>query len=206
MAGRTRGFTLIELLIAMVVGLVVGGAALALITDSLQSARMAGEVQKHQRNLTATADFLWPRLRQASSVANDDDHGTSAIRIKRRTSRGYKGVDCTGVSIDKGTSVTEVYFTTEDATLRCRADDEREASVAFGVESIALNRVMTDTNQDGRVDAMHDDPPFPSGVDVVGVEISIEKQWLSDESRTIPLTAALRNGVLTRRSREGDDD
>ena len=74
---RTTGFGLIELMVAMVVGLIVVGAVLALVVSIMRSNRQTLQATRLTQELRATLSVVSSDLRRARSV--DDPLSTAVV-------------------------------------------------------------------------------------------------------------------------------
>ena len=75
-SSRHRGFSLIELMVAMVVGLIVVGAVLALVVSIMKSNRQTLQSTRLNQEMRATLAVIASELRRARSV---DDPLTQAV-------------------------------------------------------------------------------------------------------------------------------
>lgn len=67
---QSRGFSLIELMVALVVGLIVIGAVLALVTSIMKSNRQSLDTTRLMQEMRATAAVISSDMRRARSVAD----------------------------------------------------------------------------------------------------------------------------------------
>ena len=67
---RVRGFSLIELMVAMVAGLLVSGAAIALIVAMIKSNAETIRATRLTQELRTTAEVIARNLRRARSVTD----------------------------------------------------------------------------------------------------------------------------------------
>lgn len=67
---KARGFTLIELMIAMVLGLIVMGAVIALVMSMIRSNNQTIQSTRLTQELRATAAVITSELQRAGSAAN----------------------------------------------------------------------------------------------------------------------------------------
>ena len=68
--GRSGGFTLIELMVALVVGLIVSGAAIALMVSIMKSNSETIRATRLTQELRVTAEIVSRELRRARSVTD----------------------------------------------------------------------------------------------------------------------------------------
>lgn len=76
-AHRARGFTLVEMMVAMVLGLLVAGAAIALVVAIIKSNRQTLQATRLNQELRATLAVIANDLRRARSV--DDPLSTALV-------------------------------------------------------------------------------------------------------------------------------
>jgi type IV pilus assembly protein PilW len=89
-SGNTRGFSLIELMVALVVGLIVVGAVLALIVAIMKSNRETLQATRLNQELRATMAVMATDIRRARGV---EDPMTTATMDP--TTVPYKDIDTT---------------------------------------------------------------------------------------------------------------
>jgi type IV pilus assembly protein PilW len=136
---RVRGFTLIELMIALVIGLIVTGAALALFLTNRQTylaSENIGRVQEHAR----TAFELMSRnLRDAAGNACGSDVSQVNV-LKDQATRWYLAWDAGIRGYDGGTAFADAAFGTSPGSRVAGTDAVEMRSFANdGVQIVSHN-------------------------------------------------------------------
>src|SRR6476619_8149081 len=89
---RARGFSLIELMVAMVVGMIVVGAVLALVVSIMKSNRQTLQSTRLNQEMRATLAVIASEMRRARSVT---DPFSTAVLV---SGNPYKAVSTSGGS------------------------------------------------------------------------------------------------------------
>ena len=97
---RARGFGLIELMVAMVIGLIVIGAVIALVLAMMRANNQTIQSTRLTQELRGTAAVISAELRRAGSVENPFDiTGAAAAAVVDTSTAGcirYRYVNATG--------------------------------------------------------------------------------------------------------------
>lgn len=217
--GNQRGMSLVELMIAMVLGLLILGAVVAIFTGAAGSFALNRELDRSQENLRFAVTLLTHELRQATPIRVDDDDflspvevspdaqtGTQAITIRYPVVNTGEAVHCNGDDVSGGTVLEKTFSALQDAagTLRCSSavlgGTVMEEDVAYGIRSIRIDRWLESdvapnpyalNERELMSDMVTDD-----GLGLVGVRFLVEHDHVNAQTQTFVVTTALRNAVL----------
>lgn len=184
--GSRRGVTLVELVIAMVVGLIVVGAAAPLLTLSSRGLEQQRNAQQVQSGAHVVAEMLIRDIRNTDGVRD------GATQTRLLLDGGPLAVPCGG---------NEYWIEFEDEELRCGPDSEAaEHSIARTVTEV-LFEYGIDSNEDGIVDSFQSTVTSSNEDDVLAVRFVVT--LASEEGRggfesTTEFLAVIRAAVLNR--------
>lgn len=146
-SGRAAGFTLIELMVAMVLGLIVIGAVLALVLSMIRSNNQTIQATRLTQELRATAAVITSELQRAGSAENPFDlTASTALAAVNTTTDGclvYNYSDIAGNTVNRAISLSggAVYM----GTTACGASGATKLS-SDGVNVSLLRFVRTNRN------------------------------------------------------------
>ena len=107
---RMAGFTLVELMVAMVLGLIVIGAVLALVLSMIRANNQTIQATRLTQELRATAAVIASELQRAGSAENPFDlAATGALGAVNASTAGcliYNYSDDAGVTVNRAISLS----------------------------------------------------------------------------------------------------
>lgn len=199
---KSKGFSLVELMVAMLLGLLITGAALQLFLANQQSFALQQTLSRVQENGQLFVRFLVADLRRAGlerdglAVLPDEkgvrfaDSGTVPGSANGtdydRLTLGYHGTsDCEGSVISDPVEVVNTYFVNSDAELLCQGGLTGGNGVVLldGVEAFEVLYGI-DENKDGYANVSRYVEAGDQGVSpVIAVRFSL---LLKEESNSLP--------------------
>ena len=219
---KSKGFSLVELMVAMLLGLLITGAALQLFLANQQSFALQQTLSRVQENGQLFVRFLVADLRRAglerdgvaalpdekgvrfaaSGTVPGSANGTDYDRL----TLGYHGTsDCEGSVASGLTEVVNTYFVNSDAELVCQGnltggdgvvllDDVEAFEVLYGIEE----------NTDGYANvSRYVEAGSQGSSPVIAVRFSL---LLKEESNSLPQSDGKRKFyVLTKTVDEPED-
>lgn len=107
---RARGFTLVELMVAMVLGLIVIGAVLALVLSMIRANNQTIQATRLTQELRATATVITSELQRAGSAENPFNLTTAnTLSAVDATTAGcliYSYSDIAGTTVNRAISLS----------------------------------------------------------------------------------------------------
>ena len=219
---KSKGFSLVELMVAMLLGLLITGAALQLFLANQQSFALQQTLSRVQENGQLFVRFLVADLRRAGlerdglAVLPDEKGvrfaasgtvpGSANGGDYDRLTLGYHGLsDCEG-SVDSDlTEVVNTYFVNSDAELVCQGSLTGGNGVVLldGVEAFEVLYGI-DENKDGYANVSRYVEAGSQGASpVIAVRFSL---LLKEESNSLPQSDGDRKFyVLTKTVDEPED-
>ncbi|MEQ3723136.1 PilW family protein [Alcanivorax sp.] len=219
---KSKGFSLVELMVAMLLGLLITGAALQLFIANQQSFALQQTLSRVQENGQLFVRFLVADLRRAGlemdgMSALPDEKGvrfaaTGAVPGSAngndydRLTLGYHGMsDCEGSVVSDLEEVVNTYFVNGDAELVCQGNLTAGNGVVLldGVEAFEVLYGI-DESKDGYANVSRYVEAGDQGVSpVIAVRFSL---LLKEESNSLPQSDGSRKFyVLTKTVDEPED-
>ena len=219
---KSKGFSLVELMVAMLLGLLITGAALQLFLANQQSFALQQTLSRVQEDGQLFVRYLREDLRRAglemdAVTALTDEKGIRFATVGTvpgsangndydRLTLAYHGMsDCEGSAVTILSEVVNTYFVNNDGKLICKGNLTGGNGVVLldGVEAFELLYGI-DENQDGYANVSRyveagNQGSFP----VVAVRFSL---LLKEESNSLPQSDGSRKFyVLTKTVSEPED-
>ena len=219
---KSKGFSLVELMVAMLLGLLITGAALQLFLANQQSFALQQTLSRVQENGQLFVRFLVADLRRAGlerdglAVLPDEkgvrfaDSGTVPGSANGtdydRLTLGYHGLsDCEGSVVSDLTEVVNTYFVDSDAELVCQGNLTGGNGVVLldGIEAFEVLYGI-DENKDGYANvSRYVEAGSQGSSPVIAVRFSL---LLKEESNSLPQSDGNRKFyVLTKTVDEPED-
>ncbi|MBQ24293.1 PilW family protein [Alcanivorax sp.] len=219
---KSKGFSLVELMVAMLLGLLITGAALQLFLANQQSFALQQTLSRVQENGQLFVRFLVSDLRRAglerdgiaalppekgirftlSGTVPGSDNGSDYDRL----TLGYHGLsDCEGSVVSDLTEVVNTYFVNSDAELVCQGNLTGGNGVVLldGIEAFEVLYGI-DENKDGYANvSRYVEAGSQGSSPVIAVRFSL---LLKEESNSLPESDGTRRFyVLTKTVDEPED-
>lgn len=219
---KSKGFSLVELMVAMLLGLLITGAALQLFLANQQSFALQQTLSRVQENGQLFVRFLVADLRRAGLerdgvaalpdekgvrfAASDTVPGSANGTDYDRLTLGYHGLsDCEGSVASDLTEVVNTYFVNSDAELVCQGNLTGGDGVVLldGIEAFEVLYGI-DENKDGYANvSRYVEAGSQGGSPVIAVRFSL---LLKEESNSLPQSDGKRKFyVLTKTVDEPED-
>lgn len=181
-----RGVTVIELLVAMVVGLVVIGAAAPLLTLGSRSVEQQRSAREVQASTHVAAEVLIRGIRDAEGVLD----GASQTRLLLEG--GPLAAPCGG---------DPYWIEGADGELQCGPEGEGASYTITRNATEALFEYGIDVNDDGSVDSFQNSVTSSNEDDVLAVRFELtltRSEGQRDFENTAEFLAVIRTAVLDR--------
>jgi len=145
---RAAGFTLVELMVAMVLGLIVIGAVLALVLSMIRSNNQTIQATRLTQELRATAAVITSELQRAGSAENPFDlAAANTLGAVNGATAGcfiYNYSDISGTTVNRAISLSggAVYL----GTTACGAGGAKLSSNGVTINAMTFTRAGRNIN------------------------------------------------------------